>query len=146
LLRNVRLNILYICVDLELMRSFIALSLLSLYLFTSVEFHEIMKLPQLVNHYKEHQEEQKGITLWDFLCEHYAHGDVFDDDRDKDMKLPYKSLDCNHAISFTVLPPIVSIETQKPINLTSIKTFSNYYSNQFCSDNFSSIWQPPKIA
>ena len=128
------------------MRQFIALSLLSLYLFTSVEFHELLKLPQLVSHFEEHQQEQKGITLWAFLCEHYAHGDVFDDDRDKDMKLPYKSLDCNHAISFTVIPPIVSIEPLKYIGLPTLKKPCGYYSNQFCSDNFSSIWQPPKIA
>lgn len=128
------------------MRQILAFSLLSLYLFTSTEFHELLKLPQLVSHYKEHQEEQKRITLWAFLCDHYAHGDVYDADRDKDMKLPYKSMDCNPVVNFTVIPPIVSIETLKPVGISSLKTFSNYYSNQFCSDNFSSIWQPPKIA
>lgn len=128
------------------MRQILSIALLSLYIFTSTECHELLKLPQLVQHYKEHQEEQKGITLWQFLCDHYAHGDVFDDDKDKDMKLPYKSMDINHAISFTVIPAIISIEIIKPVCTQTLKTPNEYYSNQFCSNNFSSIWQPPKLA
>ena len=136
----------YICLELLTMRQFIAIALLSLYLFTSTEFHELLKLPQLVDHFSEHQEEQKGITLWEFLCDHYAHGDVFDDDRDKDMKLPYKSMDVNHAISFTVIPSIISIEIIKPDPFRNFEIPNSYYSNEFCSNNFSFIWQPPKIA
>ncbi|MGV9003671.1 hypothetical protein [Flavobacterium sp.] len=127
------------------MRQLLAIALLSLYVFTSTECHELLKLPQLVNHFKEHQQDQEEITLWTFLCEHYAHGDVFDNDRDKDMKLPYKSMDCSHAISFTVIPPIISIPLPKTTDFQGLKTPISFYSSQFPSDNYSSIWQPPKI-
>ena len=128
------------------MRQFLAIALLSLYVFTSTECNELLKLPQLVSHFKEHQEEQKGITLWQFLCDHYAKGDIFDADRHKDMKLPYKSLDANHVLAYNIIPAIISIEIIKPVCSQTLKTPIDYYSNAFCSNNFSFIWQPPKIA
>lgn len=127
------------------MRQFLAIALLSLYLFTSTEVHELLKLPQLVDHFSDHKQEQKGITLWQFLCDHYAHGDKIDDDRDKDMKLPYKSIDCNHVVTFNVIPSIISIEIVKPDSFQKLEIPNSFYSNDFCSNNFSFIWQPPKI-
>lgn len=127
------------------MRKFFALSFLALYVFTSTEFHEIMKLPNLVSHYNEHKEENKDMSLWKFLCIHYAHGDVMDDDRDKDMKLPYKSIDCHASTLVVTLPPTHQFEFQNNVNFHEEKEQNSYYKNSSYSDNFISIWQPPKI-
>lgn len=128
------------------MRKVIALTFLSLYMFSSTECFELLKFPALVNHFYHHQEEQKSMTLWSFLCMHYAHGDVNDIDREEDMKLPYKSIDCNNGLAFIILIPENNFELSK-INFTKKdKADNEFYLNGFNSSNFGSIWQPPKIA
>lgn len=126
------------------MRQFIAIALLSLYLFTSTDFSELLKLPQLAQHFKEHQQE-KGISFSEFLHQHYTKGDVNDSDRDQDMKLPYKTIDFTHAVTFTVIPTIISIEFIKTTDFEELKSPISFYAVLFSSDNFSSIWQPPQI-
>ena len=126
------------------MRQIIAIALLSLYLFTSTDFNELLKLPQLAQHFKEHQQEQQ-LTFSEFVHQHYTKGDVNDADKDQDMKLPYKSIDWTHAISFTVIPAIISIEFIKTTDFEELKSPLNFYTARFSSDNFSSIWQPPKL-
>ncbi|WP_051224100.1 hypothetical protein [Flavobacterium tegetincola] len=126
------------------MRQIIAIALLSLYLLTSTDFSELLKLPQLAQHFKEHQEEQQ-LTFSEFVYEHYTKGDVFDADRDQDLKLPYKSLDFTHAVSFTVLPSITTIEFITTTDFAELKPPNRFYNACFSSDNFSTIWQPPQI-
>jgi hypothetical protein len=126
------------------MRQFIVLTLLSLYIFTSTDFCELLKLPLLVKHYKEHQKES-DVNFSEFVYQHYTKGDVLDADRDQDMKLPYKSIDFTHAFSFTVVPAVISIEFIKTIDFEELKSPNSFYTFPFSSDNFSSIWQPPKI-
>lgn len=127
------------------MRQSIALTLLFLYLFTSTEFSELLKFPLLVEHYKEHKQEHPEITFASFVCQHYTQGEVEDADKDQDMKLPYKTIDFTHTTSFTVLPTITSFEFNEIIAFELLKAPLNCYNVIFSSDNFSSIWQPPKI-
>jgi len=98
----------------------------------------------LVKHYKEHQKES-DVNFSEFVYQHYTKGDVPDADREQDMKLPYKSIDFTHAITFTVVPTVISIEFIKIIDFEELKSPSSFYTFPFSSDNFSSIWQPPKI-
>ena len=126
------------------MRQLTAVLLLSLYLFTSTDFQELLKFPVLLQHYKEHQQES-ALTLSDFLYQHYTQGDVNDADKDQDSKLPYKSIDCTHAVGFTVLPTIISIDFIKTVDFEVQKLPSSFYTALFSSANCSSIWQPPKI-
>ncbi|MCA0347875.1 MAG: hypothetical protein R2805_12755 [Flavobacterium sp.] len=128
------------------MHRYIAICFLFLYAFSATELHEYLKLPQLVMHFNEHQQEEKDMTLWAFLCQHYAHGNVFDGDRDKDMKLPFKSNDCSSAIVITTIPSILYFEILNNTSFFKKKTPNNFYTNSFCSINYGSIWQPPKIA
>jgi hypothetical protein len=126
------------------MRQIIAIALLSLYLFTSTDFSELLKLPQLAQHFKEHQEESE-VNFSEFVYQHYTKGDVPDADREQDMKLPYKSIDFTHVITFTVVPTVTSIEFIKTIDFKELKSPSSFYTFPFSSATFSSIWQPPKI-
>jgi len=126
------------------MRRIIAIALLFLYLCTSTHFSELLKIPQLAKHYKEHQEE-KELTFSEFVYDHYTKGDVNDADREQDMKLPYKSIDITNVVSFTVLPAIIAIEFIKTTAFGELKSPISFYAAPFSSDNFSSIWQPPKI-
>jgi len=119
---------------------------LSTYLLTATEFNELFKIPMMVEHFVEHNEGNKQISFWDFLCIHYANNAVKDADFDDDMKLPFKSkshfettnsinsicfnfnFEVNHLIPFVEKSYIISSEQ-----------FNN-------TSAINSIWQPPKFS
>ena len=128
------------------MKRIIALTFLSLYLISTTELHQLLKLPALANHFSEHQQKDKSITLWKFLCIHYANGNVKDADYDKDSKLPFKTLDtCNSSNHITLLP-----EQKFCFNAILLpseeKVVSKYYPSFINSTFLKSIWQPPKFS
>ena len=98
----------------------------------------------LVEHFTEHREENRNMTLWQFLYVHYAMGDVKDSDYDKDMKLPFKTHD-NCVSSFTnVYLPSAKVSIEKPIQFLQKKSFAS--KGQFLLTSFlSNIWQPPRV-
>jgi hypothetical protein len=61
------------------------------YLFASTEAKQLFKIPVIFQHYAEHRLENNHLSLIDFLDMHYMHGSPFDQDYDRDMKLPFKT-------------------------------------------------------
>ena len=128
------------------MKRIFALTFLSLYLISTTELHQLLKFPVLVEHFYEHQQKEKNITLWKFLCIHYINETVKDADYDKDSKLPFKTLDnCNSSNHITLLPEqkfcfntVILISLDKVI----IKYYSRFTNFTFLK----SIWQPPKFS
>jgi len=127
------------------MRRLAAIFLLTSYLLSATELYEFVKLPMLVKHYLEHKEENKNMSLLEFLSIHYAQETVVDSDYAEDMKLPFKS--CDHATLMNV--PVVLNQHE---NLIVIK-FSEYNQGKspvipsFWHDDayLSAIWQPPRL-
>jgi hypothetical protein len=128
------------------MKKAAAVFFLFLYLFSSTELKQLVKLPLLFQHYKEHQALDGGISFLQFLRIHYHDATVIDDDYDKDMQLPFKNHDLCHsntinAITTSFFPAFV----EKPV-LTSVQK------HIICNDDFinavylSSVWQPPRMA
>jgi hypothetical protein len=76
----------------------IIFGLLLVYLVSSTEVHELLRLPLLVRHYQEHREQVTDITFWQFLAMHYET-DVPHDDQD--TRLPFKT--CHHSLASTAL-------------------------------------------
>lgn len=66
----------------------IIIGLLFIYLLSSTEVHELLRLPLLFHHYTEHKEQVADITFWEFLVMHYET-DVPHDDTD--TRLPFKA-------------------------------------------------------
>lgn len=128
------------------MRKFIAFTFIALYIFSSAEFFEMLKVPMLISHYNEHRQEDKALSLWGYLCLHYAHGDVHDSDREKDMKLPYKNMDASGCHVHLVYLPNHDIWSPNNVFPEDPNVWNNYYNSSFISSDFSFIWQPPKIA
>jgi hypothetical protein len=128
------------------MKRIIASTFLSLYLISTTELHQLLKFPALVEHFSEHQQKDKTITLWKFLCIHYANGSVKDADYDKDSKLPFKTLDnCNNSNHIILLPEQKFCFTT--ISLPSEKKVISKYYPRFTNATFlKSIWQPPKFS
>ncbi|MBK8601350.1 MAG: hypothetical protein IPN80_13105 [Flavobacterium sp.] len=128
------------------MKTTIAIFFLVTYLFTASQLSELFKLPILAEHFVEHQNENPNLSFMDFIRIHYMQGDVFDDDFDKDMKLPFKSQSsCNYS-NITFFQPVGSFELPQHIALSLLQKSRNFgYHFSFSTNFLISIWQPPKF-
>jgi hypothetical protein len=123
-------------------KSLFASVLLVLYLASATEFSQLLKLPVLVSHFREHRQHDETLSLAGFLYMHYTNHDLNDNDQDRDMQLPFKSLSGISA-SYQFLPAqseIITLE-QAPCSTTMNNC---YQSSGLQSTYLSSIWQPPK--
>jgi hypothetical protein len=103
-----------------------------------------VKLPVLVEHFIEHKEKDKNLSLLEFLSNHYAQDDDHDGDEDKEMKLPFKSHDgCINTNIIAFIPNNFEGLSTKP-TYTESKTYSIYNEEFLQSAFLSSIWQPPR--
>lgn len=126
------------------MKKYIPIFLLSIYLISLTELSQLMKLPMLVEHYLEHKEENKNLSVLGFLYIHYAQKNVKDADYEKDMKLPFKTP--NTLLSSLEIAPVLFGSEKfilKPIPSDS-KQYSFYSEKHLSSAYLASIWQPPK--
>jgi hypothetical protein len=118
---------------------------LAIYLLSTTQLIELLKLPILFEHYREHSQINKNLSIIAFLDIHYAQPTIIDDDYDKDMQLPFKSLDCfSNPLAF-YFNQVQLLGLSPKVQYTS--STSSFNSNQFfCSSAFlSTIWQPPKF-
>lgn len=120
------------------MKGKIVIGILSLYLIASTEFHQVLRLPLLVQHYVEHREKVSDITFWEFLVMHYKT-DVPHDDQD--ISLPFK--DCHHSLTAqaSAMPAPIALASRAPV---STKPASVFNQSQFHSTFLEEIFQPPK--
>lgn len=126
------------------MKNVLAIFLISIYVFSATELHQLLKLPVLLEHFEEHQKKDNSISMFKFLAMHYLYSDDKDGDKDKDVKLPFKSNDeCANSINiaFTQNPNII---IQKLI-VSVYKTFELRNDSFIPTSILSSIWQPPRI-
>lgn len=128
------------------MKSSLSILLLSLYLVSATEFYQLLKLPILVEHYREHKREKSDLSVWEFLRIHYASGIDYDKDYEKDMKLPFKTHnDCADQLvafsapSATLLPPLPRYY------FIAIQRIAVSEMDFICATFLSSIWQPPRF-
>ena len=126
------------------MKKIFAISLFCLYLFSTTEMYQLLKMPLLLEHYFDHREENKDLTLFQFLNIHYTNPHPKDLNEAKDRQLPFKShSNCAYSISancivsesFTLKRP----ETELPVK-------GAVYKNPFLRNTLvSQIWQPPRV-
>lgn len=53
---------------------------------------QIVKLPNLYGHFKEHRLRNPAVSFFDYLAMHYWGNDINDNDDEQDMKLPFKKV------------------------------------------------------
>lgn len=126
------------------LKKIFAISLLSIYLFSSTELPQLLKMPLLVEHFIEHREQNQQITLWQFLYLHYVIDHGRDADYRKDMQLPFKTHDnCVTSVLNVYLP------TQKIIVINPVRFIQNQHFRKqetlLQSTFLANIWQPPRI-
>lgn len=118
--------------------------LLTAYLFSTTELHQLLKLPMVFEHFADHSKENKNISFLQFLDMHYMHGSPRDKDYSEDMKLPFKTADdCTATLSPVLIPQIlktlaipVICSLEKKVHVPNIQFVASAY--------LSIIWQPPK--
>lgn len=104
--------------------------------------NQLIKLPKLYQHYKEHKNWNPGINFIDFLSMHYGGKDVHYNDEEKDMQLPFRKFD----VSF---PAFLFIPSNR---IFTIKTYFRAIKADFAPDReqvyynpaLTSLFRPPK--
>ena len=128
------------------MKNYIALFLLVCYLLNFTNFGELTKIPAMLEHYKEHQQESPKISLLEFLHIHYAHGIVLDEDFSKDMKLPFKSESAFSQTAFSLFTPFPEFKLHPIFIDTEDAKLSSIKDVDVSSGFQCNIWQPPKFS
>jgi hypothetical protein len=121
-----------------------AIFFLSIYLLSATEAGQLLKLPLVFQHYKEHKAWDNNISFLEFLKLHYLHANPMDPDYDRDMQLPFKKTD-NFFAAVTVasLPVVLTVMIARPVELPE-KNRMTPQDHNLPSPYLSAIWQPPK--
>jgi hypothetical protein len=121
-----------------------AILLLTVYLFSTTELHQLLKLPVVFEHFAEHQQKNKNISLLQFLDMHYMHGSPKDKDYSDDMKLPFKTADnCISLVSPVVIPRLAHTLENHVVHIPE-KEMHIPKDELIPAAYLSRVWQPPK--
>ena len=119
--------------------------MIATYLASFCELRQLVKLPNLIEHYISHKIENRDISVFAFLKMHYLDEQKMDKDYDQDMKLPFKTHDLS-SISIVLNIPPEKPNFNIPHKTIYVDVSSNFsYSEKFYPSVFQKIWEPPKI-
>lgn len=124
------------------MKKIIAIFLITIFLCANTSIGQLLKVPNLLEHYKEHQKKvaTSSISFVQFLKLHYSK--KFENNQEEHQNLPFKTFD-NVTSVFTISFTNLQIQLIKSIITCKQKFF---YNKSFKSKLVISIWMPPKIA
>ncbi len=123
------------------MKRLLALSLVILYINSNTEFHELLRMPVLIDHYQQHKQLVKDISFWDFLVMHYKTNVAHDAD---DNQLPFKDPAHSFTSSILALPlPKIILQENEPAMQVAPTYF---YCEPFFSSPLNKIFQPPRLS
>ncbi len=126
------------------MSRIIAIIFLSLHLLTNTELCQLVKIPVLLSHFKEHKAENNHLTLLGFLQMHYFNGNPHDN---TDMELPFKTTTVALIIHNCPSAPVPSITAVPSSPTQELQlNFNEYYSNYLPSVCNKDIFQPPQLS
>ena len=126
------------------MKKIIAIFLITIFLCANTSIGQLLKVPNLLEHYKEHQISlgNNTISFVHFLKLHYSK--KFQNNQEEDhQNLPFKTFDNVTSVLFTISFNDIQIQLIKSIITCKQKFF---YNKSFKSKLVISIWMPPKIA
>lgn len=100
---------------------------------------QLLKVPNLIEHYNDHKNELTSTSFIDFIDLHYSKNAENNHDH---QDLPFKTLDNSTSVLFVFSIITYQIQIVKP--LISIKK-KFFYNKSFKSNLITSIWLPPKL-
>lgn len=130
----------------RLVRKFVAISILIVFLLGKSEFFQLLRISTLIEHYLEHSSQDSEMNLFKFIAIHYAHHLTIDEDYDKDMKLPFKSNVSLISSDFLELPTVYYVKEILAIATIEKNDIIAYKNNFKYANHLSKIWQPPRLA
>ncbi len=128
------------------MKKSIAISFLFIFLCANTEIGQLLKIPTLIQHFKEHHDDDLDISFADFIDFHYnndkQHSDT--DKHDNHQNLPFKTINTN-------VNTILAFESQtafsfRKLNIISLNRTVPFSQDFYISSVFASIWLPPKLS
>ncbi|WP_343707006.1 hypothetical protein [Flavobacterium sp.] len=102
---------------------------------------QFYKLPILIEHYQEHRQ-LMDLSFIDFLSMHYWGEDLKDNDADRDMQLPFKTIS-NSSFHFVFIlhdKDLLPVPFNLELPQSKIPT---YRSDLFSDPNLLSLFRPP---
>lgn len=123
------------------MKRILAISFLIVYINSNTEFHEMLRLPILVEHFTEHKKTNGDISFWDFLVMHYKTNVTHDS---HDNELPFK--DPAHSFTSPTLALIIHKMVLSETEIISEVNHTPTYCETFIASHLSDIFQPPRLS
>lgn len=124
------------------MNKLVTFFLITVFLCTNTSIGELFKIPNLIEHYKDHKLEASNTSssFINFIKEHYSKNSK--NNPKEHENLPFKTLDnsINSLFIFTISNFLLVV---KKVTFVPNKVF--FYKKSFKSNLFTSIWLPPKI-
>ena len=126
------------------MRKLFSAILLFSFSVSSTSIAELLKIPQLIYHFNEHQKLNSSLSFNDFLAIHYSQPDDGDGDQSSDEKLPFKSTNqstLSQNKEFKIFQDLCCLLTLPDIfcDLTHV-----HYKDFIPEVNLNILIQPPK--
>lgn len=129
------------------MKKVLSIFFLIIFLSTSSIGGELLKIPDLIEHFIQHQDEEHDhdSSFIEFLKEHYSYNSIHNTlAKHSHKNLPYKTIDAHapHIVMFSFQLNVFSLLQKIPE--TREKPVS--YTNSFLSStHLEGIWQPPRF-
>ena len=125
-------------------KKIVTVLLMSAYLLPVTAVTELLKLPQLFEHYYDHKTEGNDDGFIAYLFQHYCKEDGTDKDAAEDSQLPFKNSEQILSVMvISVNPPEAFFIT--PVVLPPVKKAYTISNDDFISSQYlDAIWQPPR--
>ncbi|MCU0350461.1 MAG: hypothetical protein MUF43_06455 [Flavobacterium sp.] len=125
------------------MKKIAAILLVFLFMCANTSIGQLLKIPNLIEHYNEHKNEltTASISFIDFLESHYSKN--AENNPEEHQDLPFKTFEITSTVFVLVNNTNFQIQPRKAVISNKQKFF---YQQSFKSNLISSIWLPPKIA
>lgn len=127
------------------MKKLISILLLFLYLVSTTELYQLLKIPELVEHYIEHKELNPDMTLTAFLRTHYDHP-VKDGDYGKDQRLPFIIHSAPLSLVFTINQGFSFETATYHFRLLKFHKIPSKDEDLCCKGFLNCVWEPPRFS
>lgn len=125
------------------MNKIIAFFLITVFLCANTSIGQLLKVPNLINHYEEHKNEETYVinSFVQFIKIHYLL--KTNSNQEEHQDLPFKTFQHNTNILYIA----TFLNFELPLNEYLFKRAKPFFYNKSLQSSFFiSIWLPPKIA
>lgn len=127
------------------MKKVFVISVLTIFLFSNTELHQLLHLPVLFHHFIDHKKIDDTISFVEFFKKHYTEksNNTAHDHNNEHKHLPFKSNDCGtvHSVVSLFEFPSFNFSYQHFISDKEKIIYRKFFHSSVCLSN---IWQPPK--